>query len=64
MHYITTFMGTCNVMTPVTTMQFFIKVMSSLRAMKPHLNGHMIYRIIHNLLQDPQIYTDYDGGLH
>ena len=31
-----------------TTMQFFIEIMSTLKAIKSHLKGHMINRILHS----------------
>ena len=43
------FMGKSNVMTTsVITMQFFIEIMTTLKELKPYLNGHMINRILHS----------------
>ena len=46
---ITHFAGICNaVATFVTTMQFLIETMSTLKAIKSYSNSHVINRILHS----------------
>ena len=46
---LTLFGGASNVMTTsVTTIAFFVKLMSTLKAIKASLKGHMINRILHS----------------